>query len=445
MKTPSKIAAHDFFSLFKYSGFVKLWVAQVCGQVALNMLHFVLIIQVFQKTGNNFLVGILIAAMSLPSIFLAPLAGVVADSFSRRKILISINLSRFIVVVMVIFALKLPVVLLLLAVAATAVSQFYTPTEQSSIPDVVPREALVQANTVFTFSLYVSLLVGYTVAGPLYEYVGAFITFIVIGGLFFIALALNQFLPKLDQHVKHKQETVRERLQLSRVKMHIKEAFQYITHERRILLVIILQVAFIFSVERAVIALVPALAQELFGISVAEISFFLITPLALGTILGAAFVNKYKHKYSLIRIIRFGLVIDAVTLLLLPLFHDLSSLVHVTTGFVVGDGAIMRIYLGAIAFTSGLADVLIVVSAQTYIQQNVSSERRGRVVASMMMMMNLFGVPLVLLITLLADIISITTVLIIFGVATWVVVFWGRQWFKKLEQQERTSNQQNIG
>jgi len=362
----NKFSLKEIFPLFKHKNFLKLWGAQFLGQTGLNALNFIIIIQVFQSSGNNFTVGILVAVLSLPSILISPIAGVLADSFNRRALLSTINFLRLIITLIVLLAYDLHGILIILAFFLTMGSQFLTPTEQASLPDLVPPDKLLQANSFFTFSLYSSFLVGFAGAGPLLQYAGILSTLLIIGGLFTVATLLDRNLPSLDQHIKINKKTVLETLHINNIWQRIKEGLYYIKNQK-ILLLIIIQVAFIFAIERAIIALLPAFAQDLLGFSVAEISFFMITPLAIGTILGVLLVNKLKYKYPQTKLILMGLIIDAVVLLLLPLYPELDKLTNLLFYFNLGNGVALVSYIATLSMASGLADVIIIVSAQTYI------------------------------------------------------------------------------
>jgi MFS transporter, DHA3 family, macrolide efflux protein len=377
--------------------------------------------------------------LSLPSIIASPIAGVLADSFNRRTLLTIINFFRLVLTLLVLVTFNLPGLLIILAFFLTMATQFFMPTEQASVPEVVPADKLLQANSFFTFSLYSSFLVGFAGAGPLLEYGGTKSALLVIAGLFLVAAILNKALPSLAGHIKGDKKTVLEKLQLSHIWQCLIEGIHYIK-DQKILLTIILQVAFIFAVERAIIALVPAFAQDLLGFSIAEISFFMITPLAIGTVLGVILINKLKYKYPQNKLILMGLIIDAIVLLLLPLYPEFDRLANLLFYFNLGDGVALVSYIAILSLASGLADVIIIVSAQTFIQQNVKTEIRGRVFASLMLMMNLLGIPLVLLISGLADIINITVTMVSFGLATLLVSVWGWWAYNKSKTQKTALN-----
>ena len=424
-----KIKLKEIVPLLKNKNFLKLWLAQIFGQTGINMLHFVLIIQVFERTGNNFLVCILIAVLSLPAVLFAPIAGVAADSFNRKYILLAINIVRLLVTFSVFYVLHLPFVLYVLGFVITTASQFNVPTENSSIPEVIDRAQVFQANSFFTLSLYATFLVGYTLAGPFLEYFGEIPTLITIALMFFLAAVSDSVLPNLKNHLLGDKRTIREKLHYATVWQKLVEGLRYIRRDKK-LLVVIMQVAFIFSIERVVIALSPSLAREVFNFSLAEISFFLITPLGVGTIIGAAVANKLKIKWPKQRIILIGILLDAIVLFLLPLFDNISDILKLFYNFDVTHAIVLRAYVVFLSAASGLADVLVIIPANSFIHETVESHTRGRVFASMYALMNGVGVVLMLLFGWLASFINLKIIFIIFSIATFIAYFYAREHFR---------------
>ncbi len=427
-----KLSLQDVREVIKNKGFLKLWLAQIAGQIGINSLHFFLIIQIFVKSGNNFLVGVLIAVLSLPSIFLSPLGGVFSDSFNRKVLLFYINIVRMILVICILFFVSYPGLLLVFAFLITSASQIFVPTEQASIPDLVDKKYIMTANSLFSFSIYMSFLLGYVGAGPLLEYTNELVTLIVVAVLFLIAAVLEQMLPDLDDHIDQTL-TVKQRLHIKSILKSLVEGVKYI-YNFRTLSVIVTLVAFIFAVERSVIALVPDLLQNIMGFNIAEISFFAITPLAIGTVIGVLLVNYIKHKHHPLKIICIGLFLDAAVLFILSLVKYMGVFLSQEIG---ADTALwFRTLVSILAFISGLADVLIIVSSQTFVHFKVESATRGRVFAGFYTLMNAISIPLVLLISFFSDVLNTLFVLFIFGVFAILGSVWGFVNYTKIKKSE---------
>src|SRR3954468_2324484 len=74
--------------------FLSLWIAQVVTQVGGNMVLFGLTVQVFALTGKSTSVSLLILSFLVPAFVFGAIAGVYVDRLDRRLILITTNVAR---------------------------------------------------------------------------------------------------------------------------------------------------------------------------------------------------------------------------------------------------------------------------------------------------------------------------------------------------------------
>src|SRR5581483_9366801 len=74
--------------------FLKLWFAQISSQIALNGLYFILTLKIYELTHSSTAVSLLILAFTIPNIFFGYLAGVFVDQLSLKKVMLTTNLIR---------------------------------------------------------------------------------------------------------------------------------------------------------------------------------------------------------------------------------------------------------------------------------------------------------------------------------------------------------------
>ncbi len=70
-----------------------LWAAQWLAQIAQNAINFVQLILIEQLTGSTVQIGITIRAFTLPGVIFSPMAGVAADRFSKKWVLVASNIT----------------------------------------------------------------------------------------------------------------------------------------------------------------------------------------------------------------------------------------------------------------------------------------------------------------------------------------------------------------
>ena len=103
-------------------------------------------------TGSSRSVALIMVARFLPTVVLGPGAGVIADRFSRRSIMIASDIMRAIVVLGFLFVRRPDQMWLVyvLTVFQLAFSTFFEPAKTAAIPSIVSDRELVPANAIET-------------------------------------------------------------------------------------------------------------------------------------------------------------------------------------------------------------------------------------------------------------------------------------------------------
>ncbi|MDT8304797.1 MAG: MFS transporter [Anaerolineae bacterium] len=169
-----------------------LWLGAVISQIGdwFNLIASALIIQ--QLTSASAAVSLLFLARFLPLFLFSPFAGVLADRFDRRTILVASNLLRAVTVLGFLLVREASLVWLfyLLTVLQFALSSVYTPARTAVLANIVKKEELVTANALDSFTWSTMLAVGSLLGGlatGLFGVAAAFVidalTFVLAGWL----------------------------------------------------------------------------------------------------------------------------------------------------------------------------------------------------------------------------------------------------------------------
>jgi dTMP kinase len=97
-------------------------------------------------TANFAIAGVFIARL-LPAVFLGPLAGVIADRFDRRLLMVNVDILRGILYI------SIPIVgtyfwLYAAMILVECLTLFWSPAKEASVPNLVPKDKLESANKV---------------------------------------------------------------------------------------------------------------------------------------------------------------------------------------------------------------------------------------------------------------------------------------------------------
>ena len=85
----------DFKPVLRNRNFLYLWISQITSQVTINIMNFVFLVRLFEKTGSAISTSFLWVAYSLPAILIGPFASATVDLVDKRKMLIVTNFLQF--------------------------------------------------------------------------------------------------------------------------------------------------------------------------------------------------------------------------------------------------------------------------------------------------------------------------------------------------------------
>jgi len=162
----------SYLTLARNRDFTRLWVGEAVSQLGTTASLFVFPLVGYALTGSALLAGLPVAAYTL-GIALALLpAGVVADQFDRRRVLLTASAAGFLLsgsLAVAGFAGSITLThLVVVALGTGAVAGVYMPTELSAVRSVVTREELPTAISQNQARHHLASLLGGPLGGILY-------------------------------------------------------------------------------------------------------------------------------------------------------------------------------------------------------------------------------------------------------------------------------------
>ena len=171
--------------------FRNLFVGQLVSQTGDWFNSVALFTLLLSLTGSGETVGYVLIIKLLPSFFAGPPAGVVADRFNRKTIMIVADLARAFLVLGFLFVERQDQVWIVYVLAGLEiiVSSFFDPAKSAAIPNIVSREELVPANGLSAASWSVTLALGAALGGLVTDAFGRNTAFVIDSLSFFISAA----------------------------------------------------------------------------------------------------------------------------------------------------------------------------------------------------------------------------------------------------------------
>jgi predicted MFS family arabinose efflux permease len=171
--------------------FRRLFIGQLVSQTGDWFNSVALFTLLLSLTGSGEAVGYILIIKLLPSFFAGPLAGVVADRFNRKTIMIVADIVRGFLVLGFLLVQRPGQVWLVYALAAleVVVSTFFDPAKSAAIPNIVSREELIPANALSSASWSITLALGAVLGGLVTDAFGRNTAFVVDSMSFFVSAA----------------------------------------------------------------------------------------------------------------------------------------------------------------------------------------------------------------------------------------------------------------
>lgn len=392
--------------------FLKLWLSQLLSLTAFNMVNFTLLLRVYDLTSSATFVSFFVLSFGLPSLFFGAIAGVFADRWNRRRVLVVTNLLRTVVVLVYLPALNyLPTIYAATFVMAT-ITQFFTPAEGALIPELVDRKRLVAANAMFMLTMFGSFVIGYGVAGPLAAAGGDRLPITLGAVMFGLATLACLALPRSAVHGA----AVGLRAAYRSVFSQLREGFRLALRSPGVRYGLA-QMTFIWSTIGVIMVIVPIFTAQVLGLNLREVSRLIILPIGVGMLFGGYVLHRAKQQFKVRTIVAVSLFAAGLAVIMLGQIHNVAQFLIDHNWVPFEDVRELSQGITSIGSTLlGLALAMVMIAAQTLIHENTEPHVRGRVFGVLGTSVNAANTVPVLAAGALTDIFHVTAVITAIGV-----------------------------
>lgn len=321
--------------------FLVLWTGQIFSQLA-DKIYLVLMIALisshFQVDADSIShwVSAVMIAFTIPAVLFGSLAGVYVDRWVKKTVLVQTNLWRGALVLGIPPLLWLTgnlgpwwqvpvgfIGLLVITFLVSTLTQFFAPAEQTAIPLIVPRGQLLPANSLYTTTMMVLLIVGFAVGEPLLAFIHQTLrelnpswTFgreILVGGAYAIAGLILLCLQTGETAASLK-------IERPHVFQDIADGVQYLRQNHRVRNAMV-QLIILFCVFAALAVLAVPLAAGIPGLKPEQFGFLLAAGGA-GMAIGAFILGHWGQRFRPLYLTVSGSLGGAIALFSLSLFSD---------------------------------------------------------------------------------------------------------------------------
>ena len=307
-------------------------------------------------------------ANTIPAILLGTVAGVWADRWPKRAVMVASNGLRAALVLLAPLALVPGPTwlglgwgywgLVVMTFLESVLTQFFAPAEQATIPLLVPGHLLLAANSLYQATSMAATIVGFALGDPILRLLRNVLGRIGLQGGEFLLLPLCYGVAALAISTIRCRETPRPQRDGS-VWREIGEGLQ-VLRERPSVRSAMVQLVLLYSLLAALYVLAISLASSIKALGPTQFGTLLAMS-GIGLAVGALAVAQLGHRFSRRRLASAGLATIAWSLVLL--------------GQLRGDLPFTLLLCAVL----GLGAALLAIPAQTTIQEETPEDQRGKV------------------------------------------------------------------
>ena len=218
---------------------------------------------ILQLTGSGRDVGLLLVARFVPSFLFGPISGVVADRFSRQKIMIWSDLLRALVVLGFLFVRRPDQlwIIYVLTVLQLGLSTFFEPAKTAAIPSVVEDRELVAANAISSVTWSAMLTIGAAIGGIMTSAFGTDVAFVLDAATYLVSAALIASI-----RVPKRKKRERQKLSLGRALgiTETIEGIRYVKDRPRVLALLLVKPA--WGLGGGILTLLAVFGERIFPV-----------------------------------------------------------------------------------------------------------------------------------------------------------------------------------
>ncbi|WP_271782638.1 MFS transporter [Aquimarina algiphila] len=303
-------------SLFGHSNFKKLWVAQILSLVGTQVTVVALpIIAIKLLNASTLQVGLLTAMSYLPFLLFGLPAGAWVDRLSIKRLMIVCDMCRgaILILVPILYSMDFLTIPLLFIIAFCngIFTVFFDISNQSFLPEILPKEQLTEGNSKLGTSYTTSQMVGPTIAGFMIKIFSAPIAILIDSISYFLSgiFIYNIKIPKQKTVLNKKKPGIFS---------EIREGLRFVVKNKYLKpIAISMSIANMFDLFGMIQAILPIYILSTLKLSPFEYGIILSMG-NIGAILGT-FINKIiVNKFYLGKVLAISSILPGISLLILP-------------------------------------------------------------------------------------------------------------------------------
>jgi len=285
-----------------------LWAAQFISTAGDAVYQIALLWLVLDVTGSSTITGLVAMAAFLPAMLFGLYAGIIADKYNRKRIMIFSNFAQALTVIaiplMLYFDYKNIFWIGILAFTRASFSTFFPPALNAFIPMIATKDRLVKINSILTTSGQLAFLIGPLCAGIILSIFSIPYLFIIDSISFLIAILILLFVV-----IPLKQK---EAVKPSASFKDLFSGVLYLSKNKPLGLLFLLTTINNFFIMGPAFVGMLILVKDSLGGTASQYAL-VEAGLALGMLIGSVFVYRIGNRIKIGKLLLIGMILDGIT------------------------------------------------------------------------------------------------------------------------------------
>jgi MFS family permease len=384
--------------------FATLWLVQGLAQTAHYALLFTLLVVVLDLTSSSTHMGLLVLSFILPSILVGMAIGVLLDRWRRVPVMVVTNVLRALACILYLFFHQEVLAVYAVSLGFASAGLFFNPAVVALIPALVPRQRLVNANSLYNFTMTGSQLLGLVFLAPaILKGFGEEVMFVTAAVIFILSAALSASLRGIDEGASG----LSEKLPFAAIPRQFRESWRALRGD----VASFLAMGQLITASTLVLLfaiLVPRYMQDVLHIAPNNAAF-VFAPTGVGALVGLRFLSWATRRMGKNRVVMVGLMGVALCLVALALVKPLAEVLKHTPldpGERLAGLSLLQAMTMIFAGPMGFAYAFLNAPAQTVLHERAPAGMRGRIFTTQVVSANFLSLLPLLFIGGLIDLLD---------------------------------------
>jgi MFS family permease len=399
--------------VLKNRSFFFLWLGQIISQFGDRLTQMALIGLIYKRApGSAYELAKLFLFVVIPVFIVGPVAGAYTDRWSRKYTMVISDIIRGFLIVAIIFYMKMVPALkpiypvYIIVFLAFSVARFFVPAKMAIIPDLVPQEKLLEANSLINTTGMIAAALGFGLGGILISVpsIGVKGGLIIDATTFFISATLILFMRINKPQVLVKEDIYAfgrhiKEIIVKSVFREITDGIRYIFTHRKMHFIIGLLFLLWSGIGASYVVMIVFIQNILSNAT--KYLGILVMFFGAGLFCGSIIYGRFGQKVSKIKAIFLSLGLGGLFLV----------------QFVILVGLFKNIYVaGILSFIFGASISPLMISPNAIVHELIPDELRGRIFSSLEAVMHLAFLIFMLVASISAEFLKPSNILAAVGI-----------------------------